>query len=57
MATKIWQVPNKSKAMADVFRRKSGEHRKLPSRTRERQQWQRELERELRHDTDTTRSD
>lgn len=26
MSTKIWQVPNKSKAMAKVFARKSGEH-------------------------------
>ena len=46
MSTKIWQVPNKSKAMARVFARKSGEHRKQKSRVREREEWQKEFEKE-----------
>lgn len=39
MSVKIWQVPNKSKAMAQVFARKSGAHSKSKSRVREKQQW------------------
>jgi hypothetical protein len=46
VSSKIWQVPNKSKAMAKVFARKSGEHRKVRSRVRERQEWEREVEEE-----------
>jgi hypothetical protein len=42
MSVKIWQVPNKSKAMAQVFARKSGAHSKERSRVREKQQWLKE---------------
>jgi hypothetical protein len=48
MSVKIWQVPNKSKAMAQVFARKSGAHLKRRSRVREREQWQKEAEEELK---------
>jgi len=48
MSVKIWQVPHKSKAMAQVFARKSGAHAKLRSRTKEREQWLREAEEELK---------
>jgi hypothetical protein len=48
MSVKIWQVPNKSKAMAQVFARKSGAHIKQRSRVIEREQWLREAEEELK---------
>lgn len=48
MSVKIWQVPNKSKAMAQVFARKSGVHSRRRSRVREREQWQKEAEEELK---------
>jgi len=51
MSTKIWQVPNKSKAMAQVFSRKSGEHKKTRSRVREREEWLKEFKREEQDDT------
>lgn len=47
MSVKIWQVPNKSKAMAQVFRRKSGAQVKEKSRTKERIEWLKEAEEEL----------
>jgi hypothetical protein len=46
VSSKIWQVPNKSKAMAKVFARKSGEQKKTRSRVRERQTWIKEAEEE-----------
>jgi hypothetical protein len=48
MSVKIWQVPNKSKAMAQVFARKSGAHFKKRSRIKEREQWLHEAEEELK---------
>lgn len=47
MSVKIWQVPNKSKAMAQVFKRKSGVHVKTKSRVKERLEWTREVTEEL----------
>ena len=47
MSVKIWQVPNKSKAMAQVFARKSGAHARQRSRIKEREEWMKEAYAEM----------
>jgi len=44
---KRYESINKTKEMAEVFKRKSGPINKKPTRTKEKQQWLKEIKEEL----------